>query len=164
LEPVQGEKNNMKRFTFLALLVVSAMLLSSCGLHLGLGSILNPSSGTAKPAVKKIKATHTPPAPGSSAKATTAADSNATPAASSADTISIKDSAFTPNNLEVAVGTTVTWINNDTTQHTVTSDTNLFDSGPIDPGNKFTYTFTQAGTFAFHCTIQTSMTGTITVQ
>ena len=72
--------------------------------------------------------------------------------------------AFTPATTQVAVGTTVTWVNNDTVQHTVTSDTKLFDSGPIDPGGKFTYTFTQAGTFAFHCSIHTSMTGSITVQ
>ena len=143
----------MKRLTFVTMLIVSAMLLSSCGLHLGLSSILNPSSGTPKSTAKKIKATHTPPSPGSSSQATPAAN-----------TLSIKNTAFTPNSLQVAVGTTVTWVNNDTVQHTVTSDTKLFDSGPLDPGGKFTYTFTQAGTFAFHCSIHSSMTGTITVQ
>ena len=160
----------MKRFSFVSLLIVSALLLSSCSMHLGLGSILNPGAATAKPADKKIKATHTPPAPGSGAKATTAASGGSTaataaPAGSSADnTISIKDMAFAPATLQVAVGTTVTWVNDDTVQHTVTSDTKVFDSGSIDPGGKFTYTFTQAGTFAFHCSIHSSMTGTITVQ
>ena len=57
----------MKRFSFVTLLVVSALFLSSCSMHLGLSSMLNPGSATAKPADKKIKATHTPPAPGSSA-------------------------------------------------------------------------------------------------
>jgi len=66
--------------------------------------------------------------------------------------------------MQVSVGTTVTWVNNDTVQHTVTSDTALFDSGPIEPGAKFTYTFTQAGAFAYHCTLVKSMTATITVQ
>ncbi len=159
----------MKRFAFVTLLVVSALLLSSCSMHLGLGSMLNPGSATAKPAEKKIKATHTPPAPGSSAKSTAATTSKGsttatTAAGTSQNTISLKDMAFTPATTQVAVGTTVTWVNNDTVQHTVTSDTKLFDSGPIDPGGKFTYTFTQAGTFAFHCSIHTSMTGSITVQ
>ena len=161
----------MKRFAFVTLLVVSALLLSSCSMHLG--SMLNPGGATAKPVEKKIKATHTPPAPGSSAKPTAAATADgstaATPeattaAGTAADTISLKDMAFTPATLQVAVGTTVTWVNNDTVQHTVTSDTKLFDSGPIEPGGKFTQTFTEAGTFAFHCSIHTSMTGSITVQ
>jgi plastocyanin len=72
--------------------------------------------------------------------------------------------AFAPNVLQIKVGTTVTWVNNDTVQHTITSDTKLFDSGPIDPGAKFTYTFTQTGSFAFHCNIHNTMTGSITVQ
>ena len=161
-------EKKMKRFAFVTLLVVSALLLSSCSMHLGLSSMLNPGAETAKPAEKKIKATHTPPAPGSAAKATAGAGTSAAPAAttvsSAANTISLKDMAFTPGTEQVAVGTTVTWVNNDTVQHTVTSDTKLFDSGPMNPGDKFTYTFTQAGSFAFHCSIHTSMTGTITVQ
>jgi plastocyanin len=140
----------MKRYTIATLFVVSVLLLSSCGFRTGLGSILNPSSNSAKPA-KKVKATHTPPAP----SASTAASDN---------TISIKDMAFTPNSLQIKVGATVTWVNNDTVQHTVTSDTKVFDSGPIEPGANFTYTFTQAGSFAYHCDIHKSMIATITVQ
>jgi plastocyanin len=66
--------------------------------------------------------------------------------------------------LQISTGSTVTWVNNDTVQHTVTSDTNVFDSGPIDPGGKFTYTFTQSGSFSYHCGIHKSMTASITVQ
>jgi plastocyanin len=141
----------MKRLTFVSLFVISVFVLSACGFHTGLGSILNPSAATSKTA-KKIKATHTPPSPGS---ATSAPADN---------TISIKDSAFTPASMQISVGTTVTWVNNDTVQHTVTSDTSLFDSGPIAPGAKFTYTFAQAGTFAYHCTLTKSMAASITVQ
>jgi plastocyanin len=142
----------MKRYTIATLFVVSVLLLSSCGFHTGLGSVLNPSSNSAKPA-KKVKATHTPPAPGASTSAT-----------ASDNTVSIKDMAFTPNNLQIKVGATVTWVNNDTVQHTVTSDTKVFDSGPIEPGANFTYTFTQAGSFAYHCDIHKSMIATIAVQ
>ena len=147
----------MKRYTIVILFVVSVLLLSSCGFHTGLGSVLNPSSNTAKSA-KKVKATHTPPAPGASTAATS------TPSSATDNTISIKNMAFTPNNLQIKAGTTVTWVNNDTVQHTVTSDTKVFDSGPIDPGSNFTYTFTQAGSFTYHCDIHKSMTATITVQ
>jgi plastocyanin len=140
----------MKRLTFVTLFVLSILLMSACSLHTGLGSAINPSAAAAKPA-KKVKATHTPPSP----------SSTSLPAD---NTISIKNSAFTPNTSQVSVGTTVTWVNNDTVQHTVTSDTNLFDSGQIEPGGKFTYTFTQAGSFAYHCTLVKTMTGTITVQ
>jgi len=144
----------MKRLTLVSLFVISVLVLSACGFHTGLSSILKPASATSKTA-KKIKATHTPPSPSSASAATLAPADN---------TISIKDSVFTPNSLQVSVGTTVTWVNNDTVQHTVTSDTSLFDSGPIAPGAKFTYTFAQAGTFAYHCTLVKSMAATITVQ
>jgi plastocyanin len=66
--------------------------------------------------------------------------------------------------LQIPTGATVTWVNNDTVQHTITSDTNVFDSGPIDPGGKFTYTFTQPGSFSYHCSIHKSMTASITVR
>ncbi len=146
----------MKRISFVMFAILAAMLLSSCSMHLGLSSILNPSSTTAKPSTKKIKATHTPPAPQSKTAAT--------PAAAADNTISLKDMAFTPNALQVATGTTVTWVNNDTVEHTVTSDTKLFDSGQIAAGGKFSYTFAQPGSYAFHCNVHTSMTGTITVK
>jgi plastocyanin len=151
----------MKRYTIAALFVVSVLLLSSCGFHTGLGSILNPTSESAKPA-KKVKATHTPPASGASTVATPTVSSASISV--SDNTISVKNMAFTPNNLQIKVGTAVTWVNNDTVPHTVTSDTKVFDSGPIQPGGNFTYTFTQTGSFTYHCDIHKSMTATITVQ
>jgi plastocyanin len=61
------------------------------------------------------------------------------------------------------VGSTITWMNNDSTQHTVTSDTSQFDSGILAPGGMFAFTFTQPGTFTYHCNIHTFMKGTVTV-
>jgi len=82
---------------------------------------------------------------------------------SSGNAVSISGYAFNPASLNVSTGTTVTWTNNDSVTHTVTSDTGAFTSGNLDPGQTFSFTFSQAGTFAYHCSIHTSMHGTVTV-
>ncbi|MBI4312339.1 MAG: cupredoxin domain-containing protein [Chloroflexi bacterium] len=64
--------------------------------------------------------------------------------------------------LNVNVGTTVTWAQRDLEGHTVTAP-GLFDSGILDEGKTFSYTFTKAGTYTYTCTLHPSMTGTITV-
>lgn len=71
---------------------------------------------------------------------------------------------FTPSQIEVNRGTAVSWSNADQLQHTVTSNTGLFDSGAISGGGGFGMTFTSAGTYPYHCTIHTNMTGTIVVK
>jgi len=94
--------------------------------------------------------------------------SASTPAASSdsgnAVAVSIKDFAF-GDPLEVAVGTTVTWTNDDSVPHTVTQDgSGGFQSGKIDPGGTFSFTFDQAGSFAYHCEYHANMKSTVTVK
>ncbi len=76
----------------------------------------------------------------------------------------IQGMAFDPFTITVQVGTTVTWSNRDAVDHTVTSDTGLFDSGLIPKDGTYTHTFSSAGTFNYHCTIHTYMTGTVVVQ
>ena len=61
------------------------------------------------------------------------------------------------------VGTTVVVRNEDDAGHTFTADDHSFDSGNIEAGGTFEFTFTEAGTFPFHCDIHPSMTGTVTV-
>ncbi len=78
--------------------------------------------------------------------------------------IFIQGMAFDPNTITVTVGTTITWRNKDAVNHTVTSDAALFDSGLIPKDGTYTHTFTTAGTFPYHCTIHTYMTGTVVVQ
>ena len=80
-----------------------------------------------------------------------------------ANQISISGTSFSPKSLSVTVGTTVTWTNKEAITHTVTSDTGLFDSGDITNGQTYKYTFTTAGTYAYHCTHHAGMTGTIIV-
>ena len=62
----------------------------------------------------------------------------------------------------VKAGTTVTWSNQDGTQHTSTSDTGIWGSKILNPGNTFSFTFSTPGTYTYHCEIH-PMTGTIVV-
>jgi plastocyanin len=78
-------------------------------------------------------------------------------------TVSIKDFAFNPPNTTVAPGTSVTWVNNDQTAHTATANDGAFDSGTLQPGQSFSFTFDKAGTYAYHCNIHPDMTATVTV-
>ena len=78
-------------------------------------------------------------------------------------TLSIKNFAFNPPNATVAAGTTVTWVNNDQTAHTVTADDGTFDSGTLQPGQSYSFAFDKAGTYAYHCNIHPDMTATVTV-
>lgn len=73
--------------------------------------------------------------------------------------------AFGTNPLSVGAGTMVTWINNDTTNHSIASTAGVFGSGPLAPGQSFSQTFTQIGTFDYFCGIHgaTSETGRILV-
>jgi len=70
---------------------------------------------------------------------------------------------FVPQVFNVFVGGTVTWVNADTTVHTVTSNTSLFDSGTLTTGATWSHTFTQAGTYPYYCTFHPMMVGTIVV-
>src|SRR5215213_1964163 len=78
-------------------------------------------------------------------------------------TVSIKDFAFNPSNTTVSPGTSVTWVNNDQTAHTATANDGAFDSGTLQPGQSFSFTFDKAGTYAYHCNIHPDMTATVTV-
>ena len=82
----------------------------------------------------------------------------------SGDTISISNFTFVPGTLTVSAGTTVTWTNNDSTAHIVASDTGVFVSGNLSQNAVFSYTFNNAGTYPYHCSIHTYMTGTIIVK
>jgi len=73
--------------------------------------------------------------------------------------------AYSPNPLTVSVGTTVTWVNNDTISHTATSNTaGIFDTGTIAPGGQASKQFTSAGSVSYHCTFHSGMVATINVQ
>jgi plastocyanin len=79
------------------------------------------------------------------------------------DAVEIQDFQFSPDTLEVSVGTTVTWTNAGQATHTVTADDGTFDSGELNPGDDFSFTFDEAGEFTYHCDIHPRMQGTIVV-
>jgi plastocyanin len=75
---------------------------------------------------------------------------------------------YDPSPLAIKAGTSVTWTNNDSTIHTVTSGLpeqgevgTLFDSSIISPGKTFTHGFDKAGTFDYSCTLHPFMHGQI---
>jgi plastocyanin len=74
----------------------------------------------------------------------------------------IKNFAFMPTPATINVGESVTWLNNDLFNHTVTSDTGAFDK-PVAAGGNVTVSFAVAGTYAYHCSIHPTMQGTIVV-
>lgn len=71
---------------------------------------------------------------------------------------------FDDETIEIPVGTTVEWKNGDQLPHTVTADYNAFDSGTLERGQVWRFTFTQPGSYAFHCTLHPFMKGTIVVK
>jgi plastocyanin len=118
----------MKKTLFIGLLVI-AVLISGCT-----------TTTTTQPAT-------TTPAPTQTPQTTTPAPVS----------IAIKSSTFTPDIVEISKGTTVIWTNDDGVRHTVTSISGAFDSGNIDPGKTYSYTFNQAGPFEYSCAIHPSM-------
>ena len=78
--------------------------------------------------------------------------------------IKIDNFNFSPGTLKVAVETTVTWINHDDIPHTAVSTDGVFKSKVMDTDEKFSYTFTKAGSYPYFCSIHPKMTGTIVVQ
>jgi plastocyanin len=80
--------------------------------------------------------------------------------------VTISNFAFSPTPFAVAMGDTVTWRNNDSAPHTVTSDSGTeLQSPSIGQGGTYTHIFAAAGSYSYHCTIHTSMPhATVTVQ
>lgn len=86
---------------------------------------------------------------------------------SSVGKISIQNMMFTPPQITVAKGGSVTWTNNDSITHTVVDDLSNVggpNSGDIAPGQSYSFTFNKTGSFQYHCSIHPSMRGTIVVK
>jgi len=94
----------------------------------------------------------------------------ATAAAGTENSITIreKDFAFAPTTMTAPAGTTVVWINDDPSKHTVTADDDGFESGDQNLGESFSYTFTEPGSYPYYCRFHgdkgVGMAGTIIVE
>ncbi|HTC97227.1 MAG TPA: cupredoxin family copper-binding protein [Bradyrhizobium sp.] len=77
--------------------------------------------------------------------------------------VTIDNFTFSPPELKVKVGDTVTWTNHDDIPHTVVS-AGKFRSKTMDTDNTFTFTFTSAGDYKYFCSLHPHMTGMITVE
>jgi plastocyanin len=83
---------------------------------------------------------------------------------SSAAEVKIDNFSFGPQSVTVPVGATVTWVNRDDIPHTVVSTDGVFKSKVRDTDEKFSYTFTKAGTYPYFCSVHPKMTGQVIVQ
>jgi plastocyanin len=83
------------------------------------------------------------------------------PLADLSASVSIKDFSFNPTPLNIKVGTTVTWTNNDSVPHQIKSGT--FNSAVLTSGQTFLFTFSSAGTYNYSCAIHPSMNGQVVV-
>jgi amicyanin len=95
-----------------------------------------------------------------------ASGEKATPAAATPAAMEVKidNFKFGPEALTVPVGTTVTWTNRDDIPHTVVSTDGVFKSKVLDTDEKFSFTFTKAGTYDYFCSVHPKMTGKVIVQ
>ena len=80
-------------------------------------------------------------------------------------TVKIKNFAFQPSTLTIQKGTTVTWVNEDSVAHTVTSDDGKFpSSGDLNKADAYQYQFNTPGSYDYHCSPHPFMKGKINVE
>ncbi|KJZ42440.1 MULTISPECIES: cupredoxin family copper-binding protein [Pseudomonas] len=77
--------------------------------------------------------------------------------------IDIKEFMFGPKDLTVALGTKVTWVNDDEIPHTVAETHKLFRSGALDTGDSYSWVFNTPGEFEYFCALHPQMLGKIVV-
>lgn len=160
------------------LLAITLLVLALAGC--GTGTTAPAATATPRPIF--ISSTDTPgpprvdasgPAVPNSTVATPFATSTPLPAASGAGVASsptpvnqlrIQDFSFAPPTVTTTVGAKLTWTNAGPSNHTVTANDGSFDSGPIQLNGSFSFTPTQAGSYAYHCSIHPTMTGTLVVR
>ena len=102
---------------------------------------------------------------------TTTPTTPSTPTTGATTTVSIvqgaaglTNTACAPNPVNIKVGDSINWVNNDSIVHTSTANAGQWSSGTMAPGSSFKTTFSTAGSFTYHCAIHPGMVGTVTVQ
>ncbi|MGA2998907.1 cupredoxin domain-containing protein [Bradyrhizobium sp.] len=85
-------------------------------------------------------------------------------AAQEPNEVTIDNFTFGPNELTVAVGTTVKWVNHDDIPHNVVNKDKVFRSKALDTDDSYSFTFASAGTFDYFCGLHPHMQGKIIVK
>ena len=134
------------------LVVVSAVLVAGCG-----SGATTTSTASASTTMSSMTTT-------TGATGTTGGATTTTAGGAGGAKVSLANIAIDPTSVTIKVGETVTWTNNDPFAHRLVGDKGEFDSGTMAGGATFGFTFKTAGTFAYHCSIHPSMTGTVIVQ
>jgi plastocyanin len=131
-----------------------------------LGTLLLAALVAAAAALLSLTASTTPADLIANQSATQARTASHVAARQAKPTVMIKDYAFSPKALTVTVGTTVTWTNMDSAPHTVTvsSGPEKFDSGTLQKGDSFSFTFTRPGTYSYYCAVHPDMTAKVVVK
>jgi amicyanin len=78
--------------------------------------------------------------------------------------VKIADLAFSPVELTIPVGTTVTWVNKDDVPHNVVANNKAFRSKVFETDGSFSFTFANTGTYDYVCGVHPQMKGKIIVQ
>jgi plastocyanin len=78
--------------------------------------------------------------------------------------VRVDNFTFGPDTLTVPANSTVTWVNKDDLPHVIASTDGVFKSKALDTDDKYSYTFTKAGTYPYFCSIHPKMVGKIVVQ
>lgn len=78
--------------------------------------------------------------------------------------VTIDDFAFAPATIEANAGDEITWTNDDVAPHSVTSTRGTFGSETLDPGDSFSFTFEESGTYPYRCEIHPDMQGRVRVE
>src|SRR5215469_13473723 len=73
--------------------------------------------------------------------------------------VRVDNFTFAPDTLTVPLNSTVTWVNKDDIPHVIASNDSVFKSRALDTDQKFSYTFTKAGTYPYYCSIHPKMVG-----
>ena len=84
-------------------------------------------------------------------------------AAPKAATVVIAKFAFSPGEISVPAGASVTWTNKDDDAHSIVTDGKAFRSAPLDTGDSYTFTFATPGTYAYRCGLHPQMVGKVVV-
>jgi plastocyanin len=141
------------KLLFLAPLLATAALAAGCG-----GSDSSSQPAAAKTADAVAEATT---APADTSLPTEEPKTTIKSEAGETAEVKMAGSTFAPATIDIKVGDSVTFVNDDEIAHTATSDE--FDSGTMDPGASFEFTASKAGTISYICSFHPGMTGTINV-